>query len=110
MVKWFGPDKAPEPELTTVFTDGADSEGGKGIRDNLSFGAVNLRHEARGDFQGHHRSGDGCAKRAQAGTLDKDFGELAVLDGRPHCGIVRLVGIKAEAQAAICRSAIVSGP
>ena len=39
-------------------------------------------------------------------TLDKDFGELAVLDRRPHCGIVRLVGVRAEAQAAVCRSAI----
>jgi predicted nuclease of predicted toxin-antitoxin system len=35
-------------------------------------------------------------------TLDKDFGELAVLQGRPHCGILRLVNISAHQQAAIC--------
>lgn len=39
---------------------------------------------------------------AQAGeilvTLDKDFGELAIVRGRPHAGIVRLVGIAARAQ------------
>ena len=28
-------------------------------------------------------------------TLDKDFGELAVLHGAAHCGILRLVGISA---------------
>lgn len=32
-------------------------------------------------------------------TLDKDFGELAVALGRPHAGIVRLVGIRAVDQA-----------
>jgi predicted nuclease of predicted toxin-antitoxin system len=31
-------------------------------------------------------------------TLDKDFGELAVVQGRPHSGIVRLVGISAAQQ------------
>jgi predicted nuclease of predicted toxin-antitoxin system len=35
-------------------------------------------------------------------TLDKDFGELAVLRGTPHNGIVRLVNISARQQAAIC--------
>ena len=35
-------------------------------------------------------------------TLDKDFGELAVLQGKSHCGILRLVGISAHQQAAIC--------
>ncbi len=35
-------------------------------------------------------------------TLDKDFGELAVLQGKPHCGILRLVGISAYQQAAVC--------
>jgi predicted nuclease of predicted toxin-antitoxin system len=39
-------------------------------------------------------------------TLDKDFGELAVIERQPHCGIVRLVGIRAETQAPACRSAI----
>jgi predicted nuclease of predicted toxin-antitoxin system len=35
-------------------------------------------------------------------TLDKDFGEFAVLQGRQHCGILRLVGIAAHRQAAFC--------
>lgn len=32
-------------------------------------------------------------------TLDKDFGELAVVHGRPHSGIVRLVNWSAQQQA-----------
>ena len=35
-------------------------------------------------------------------TLDKDFGELAILRGQPHCGIVRLVGFRARQQAVVC--------
>ncbi len=35
-------------------------------------------------------------------TLDKDFGELAVLRGMAHCGIVRLVDISATRQAKVC--------
>lgn len=35
-------------------------------------------------------------------TLDKDFGELAVFRGTPHCGILRLVNISARQQAAVC--------
>ena len=31
-------------------------------------------------------------------TLDKDFGELAVVRGRPHVGIVRLVALTAAQQ------------
>ncbi|OFV99527.1 MAG: toxin-antitoxin system, toxin component, PIN family protein [Acidobacteria bacterium RIFCSPLOWO2_02_FULL_60_20] len=31
-------------------------------------------------------------------TLDKDFGELAVVKRRPHVGIVRLVDLRAEDQ------------
>ena len=34
-------------------------------------------------------------------TLDKDFGELAVLKKQNHCGIVRLVNISALQQAKI---------
>ncbi len=37
-------------------------------------------------------------------TLDKDFGELAIIRGLPHCGIVRLVSISAKRQAAVCAS------
>ena len=39
-------------------------------------------------------------------TLDKDFGELAVVFDRPHAGIVRLVGIRARQQAAYCLRAL----
>lgn len=35
-------------------------------------------------------------------TLDKDFGELAVVHGLPHSGIVRLVGFRARDQGRIC--------
>ena len=35
-------------------------------------------------------------------TLDKDFGELAIVYGMPHCGIIRLVGFSAREQASIC--------
>lgn len=35
-------------------------------------------------------------------TLDKDFGKLAVLQGVPHSGIVRLVDWSARQQATIC--------
>ena len=44
------------------------------------------------------------AKREQriVVTLDKDFGELAVLKGQPHAGIIRLVNIPAKEQADFC--------
>ncbi len=32
-------------------------------------------------------------------TLDKDFGEMAVVHGRPHRGILRLVNVSARRQA-----------
>jgi predicted nuclease of predicted toxin-antitoxin system len=35
-------------------------------------------------------------------TLDKDFGELAIVHGKAHCGIVRLVNIRAKQQAKMC--------
>jgi len=35
-------------------------------------------------------------------TLDKDFGELAVVRGMPHHGIVRLVDCSALRQAEVC--------
>lgn len=34
-------------------------------------------------------------------TLDKDFGELAIVKGMPHCGIIRLVNISAKKQAMV---------
>jgi predicted nuclease of predicted toxin-antitoxin system len=39
-------------------------------------------------------------------TLDKDFGELAVVRGQPHQGIIRLVGISARRQATICQDVL----
>jgi predicted nuclease of predicted toxin-antitoxin system len=39
-------------------------------------------------------------------TLDKDFGELAIVFGRQHSGIVRLVGMRAREQAAHCLLAL----
>ena len=41
-------------------------------------------------------------KRRILVTLDKDFGELAVLHERPHHGILRLVGLAARQQAVVC--------
>jgi len=35
-------------------------------------------------------------------TLDKDFGELAVVRGKPHGGIVRIVRTAARDQARVC--------
>jgi predicted nuclease of predicted toxin-antitoxin system len=35
-------------------------------------------------------------------TLDKDFGELAIVRDLPHAGIIRLVGIQAIRQATAC--------
>lgn len=35
-------------------------------------------------------------------TLDKDFGELAIVFNRPHYGIVRLVSLSARDQGRIC--------
>jgi len=35
-------------------------------------------------------------------TLDKDFGELGVAFGRPHSGLVRLVGMSAREQGPMC--------
>lgn len=34
-------------------------------------------------------------------TLDKDFGELAIVRGQAHSGIVRLVGVAARRQAGV---------
>lgn len=35
-------------------------------------------------------------------TLDKDFGELAIVYGTPHCGILHLVNFAAKQQADVC--------
>ena len=35
-------------------------------------------------------------------TLDKDFGELAIVWGHPHRGIIRLVDVRARQQGGVC--------
>jgi predicted nuclease of predicted toxin-antitoxin system len=35
-------------------------------------------------------------------TIDKDFGELAIVRGLPHAGIVRLVGLRSGQQGPVC--------
>lgn len=39
-------------------------------------------------------------------TLDKDFGELVVVRGHPHAGVVRLVGFKSAHQATASVAAV----
>lgn len=39
-------------------------------------------------------------------TLDKDFGELAVVFGKPHSGIVRLVDLDPSRQASVCEEVL----
>ena len=39
-------------------------------------------------------------------TLDKDFGELAILRSAPHCGILRIVDFSARRQADACLAVI----
>jgi predicted nuclease of predicted toxin-antitoxin system len=41
-------------------------------------------------------------------TLDKDFGELAIVFNRPHAGILRLVNLPARQQGPVCLSVIKS--
>ena len=35
-------------------------------------------------------------------TIDKDFGELAIVRGLPHFGIIRLVNLPSVKQASVC--------
>ncbi len=39
-------------------------------------------------------------------TIDKDFGELAVVRRLPHAGIIRIVGFAARAQGPACVAAL----
>jgi predicted nuclease of predicted toxin-antitoxin system len=39
-------------------------------------------------------------------TLDKDFGEMAIVRGLPHAGIVRLVNFAARQQATACQQVL----
>lgn len=51
-----------------------------------------------------------CEPPSQRGCLvitrDKDFGTLAVLQGLPHRGIVRLVELPPQAELAACQAAL----
>jgi predicted nuclease of predicted toxin-antitoxin system len=39
-------------------------------------------------------------------TLDKDFGELAIVREKPHSGIVRLVNLAAKQQGIVCQRVV----
>lgn len=39
-------------------------------------------------------------------TLDKDFGALAVLHGKPHAGVLRLVNLATREQAIVARQVL----
>jgi predicted nuclease of predicted toxin-antitoxin system len=39
-------------------------------------------------------------------TLDKDFGELAIVFGQPHSGIVRLVNMSTKQQGEVCMEVV----
>lgn len=39
-------------------------------------------------------------------TLDKDFGALAIRAGKPHCGILRLVGLSTREQPIVCQQVL----
>src|SRR5436305_10523621 len=39
-------------------------------------------------------------------TLDKDFGELVIVRGLPHGGIIRLADIAARQQATVCQAVL----
>jgi predicted nuclease of predicted toxin-antitoxin system len=40
-------------------------------------------------------------------TVDKDFGELAIVHGQPHAGIIRLVNWSAHQQPEICLTVLI---
>jgi predicted nuclease of predicted toxin-antitoxin system len=39
-------------------------------------------------------------------TLDRDFGELAIRRSLPHCGIMRLVNMRAQQQGPVCQQVL----
>ena len=45
-------------------------------------------------------------ERRVLATLDKDFGELAIVHERPHSGILRIVGFAARQHARVCQWAL----
>ena len=46
--------------------------------------------------------GTACNEERILVTLDKDFGELAIIRGLPHHGILRLVNLSTKQQVAVC--------
>ncbi len=46
------------------------------------------------------------AERRIVITRDKDFGELAVLQRQPHCGIIRLWDTPASQQVMVCQAVL----
>jgi predicted nuclease of predicted toxin-antitoxin system len=82
------------------------------LLDNCVWSKSRNDHEAAGHDVVHggdwpEDPGDEELLRAHADnrvlvTLDKDFGELAVVRGLPHAGIVRLVRIPARRQGPVC--------
>jgi predicted nuclease of predicted toxin-antitoxin system len=63
-----------------------------------------------GDWSADPGDAEVLAHAARSGsvvvTLDKDFGELAVVRGHRHSGIVRIVGHRAQDQGAACTAAL----
>jgi predicted nuclease of predicted toxin-antitoxin system len=47
-----------------------------------------------------------CKENRILVTLDKDFGELAIVYDIPHCGIIRLVNLSIKMQASVCSDII----
>ena len=47
-----------------------------------------------------------AADRSVLVTINKDFGELAVVRGVPHAGIIRVVGFAAVTQGPVCVAAL----
>lgn len=66
--------------------------------------------ESTADWPGDPGDRDILAQAHQNGqvlvTLDKDFGELAIVRGQRHKGIVRLVTLRAEQQGPVCVEAL----
>lgn len=68
--------------------------------------AVGHDVEWTGDWPADPGDEEILARAAAAGavlvTIDKDFGELAIVRGLPHAGIIRVVGLAAREQGPAC--------
>lgn len=54
------------------------------------------------------RAARAAAEKRALVTIDKDFGDLAIRQGRGHAGIVRLVGFRASEQGGAADSVVSS--